>query len=320
MRIEMLGHVVLRVRDLARAEAFYHGLLGIPISVRAPHWSMTFFTLGAHHDLAVSALGDEAEPATERTLGLDHVAFRLGGGLPSLHAAKARLEAAGVAVMAVDHTVSKSLYFRDPDGNAVELYLDGTDLWRSDSALILSESRPRDLSGAAAAARESSTRATGVDVRLIGPTDSAQLLPLAGAFRDHLRVAAPTDPELAALLPRLITDPSLEFAVAALDGRPVGYTQTRFFASLWAPPAEALLEDLFVLPAARGRSVGRALLRHALERARTRGARLLSLSTNERNELAQSLYRSEGLEPQGAKLWKSGREIRWAIELGEATR
>ena len=36
MKIEALGHVVIRVRDLARAEAFYHGLLGIPISARAP--------------------------------------------------------------------------------------------------------------------------------------------------------------------------------------------------------------------------------------------------------------------------------------------
>jgi catechol 2,3-dioxygenase len=103
MHIEALGHVVLRVRDLVKAEAFYHGLRGIPISARAPHWSMTFFTLGAHHDFAVT-LGDKASHATEQTLGLDHVAFRLGGGVAALRATKARLEAAGVALMAMDQT------------------------------------------------------------------------------------------------------------------------------------------------------------------------------------------------------------------------
>jgi len=95
----------------------------------------------------------------------------------------------------------------------------------------------------------------------------------------------------------------------------VGYTQTRFYASSWSSGVEALLEDLFVLPSARGRSIGRLLLRHALQRAAARGARLLGLATNEQNTAAQSLYRSEGLRPQSTKIWENGREIRWVVEL-----
>jgi catechol 2,3-dioxygenase len=146
MQIEALGHVVLRVRELARAEAFYHGLLGIPISARAPQWGMIFFTLSDHHDLAVSALGRDALAADEKAVGLDHAAFRLAGGLDALRAAKRRLEAAGHSVVGVDHVVTRSLYLRDPDGNGVELFVnaDGAN-WRENPALILRESGALEL-------------------------------------------------------------------------------------------------------------------------------------------------------------------------------
>jgi catechol-2,3-dioxygenase len=50
--------------------------------------------------------------------------------------AKAHLDAAGVAIDPTDHTVTKSLYFDDPDGNTIELYVDVSDAWRSDPQLI----------------------------------------------------------------------------------------------------------------------------------------------------------------------------------------
>jgi len=156
------------------------------------------------------------------------------------------------------------------------------------------------------------------EIRVVEPGDADPLASVVAAFRDHLQVGAPTDLDLRARLPVLIADPSIEFAVATLDGRMAGYTQTRFYASLWASGVEGLLEDLFVLPSARGRRVGRLLLRHALQRARERGARILGLTTNERNEPAQVLYRSEGFRPQSARIWGRGREIRWVVELGAA--
>jgi catechol 2,3-dioxygenase len=145
MKIEALGHVVIRVRDLERAESFYHGLLGIPVSARAPQWSMVFFTLGEHHDFAISAVGEAADVPGDKTLGLDHLAFRISGGIDALRSAKARLEAAGVAAAAFDHTVTKSLYVRDPDGNLVELYVNSSAAWRENPTLILSEGGPLTL-------------------------------------------------------------------------------------------------------------------------------------------------------------------------------
>ena len=79
---------------------------------------------------------------------------------------------------------------------------------------------------------------------------------------------------------------------------------------------EAHLEDLFVVADARGSAVGRRLLRHVLDRATERGALRLTLTTNEHNDGAQGLYRSEGLAPQDHQLYPGGREVLWSTKLG----
>ena len=125
MKVQALGHAVVKVRNRERAEQFYNGVLGIPIAARHETMPMTFFTLGNHHDLAVLAVGDDAPAAPRNSPGLYHLAFKIGDTLDELRAAKEKLEAAGVKIDAtIDHTVSQSLYLRDPDGNGVELYWD----------------------------------------------------------------------------------------------------------------------------------------------------------------------------------------------------
>ena len=47
-----------------------------------------------------------------------------------------------------------------------------------------------------------------------------------------------------------------------------------------------------------------------------REARRFTLNTNEGNETAQALYRSEGLAPQAHALYPEGREIVWVRALG----
>jgi catechol 2,3-dioxygenase len=132
MKIRQLGHVVLRVTDLERAERFYSGLLGLPIVTRFDQdgMKMTFFTLGNHHDFAVMEVSGEGSSAAESAVGLHHVAFKIGDSLDELREAKAHLEAGGVAVNPVNHEVTQSLYFSDPDGNGVEVYVDGSDVWK----------------------------------------------------------------------------------------------------------------------------------------------------------------------------------------------
>ena len=144
MKIKSLGHVVLRVTDRARAEQFYNGVLGIPICARFDEngMKMAFFTLGNHHDFAVMQVAGGSR--NESAAGLDHVAFNIGTSLDELREAKKMLEAAGITPNPVDHEVTKSLYFHDPDGNGVELYVDASDAWRRDPQRV-AQLRPLEL-------------------------------------------------------------------------------------------------------------------------------------------------------------------------------
>jgi catechol 2,3-dioxygenase len=132
MKIKSLGHVVLRVSDLARAEAFYGDLLGMPICARFQDGPvrMAFFTLGNHHDFAIMEVSGEGSATSPTAVGLDHVAFMIGQSIEELREANETLRAAGIDAEPVDHEVAKSLYFHDPDGNGVELYVDASDVWR----------------------------------------------------------------------------------------------------------------------------------------------------------------------------------------------
>jgi catechol 2,3-dioxygenase len=146
MKIRALGHVVLRVTDRARAEQFYNGLLGLPICARYDEngFKMAFFSLGNHHDFAVMEVSGEGSSTAESAVGLHHVAFNIGKNLDDLREAKAKLEAAGIVPATIDHEVAKSLYFADPDGNGVELYVDVSDAWRQDPQRI-AQVRPLEL-------------------------------------------------------------------------------------------------------------------------------------------------------------------------------
>jgi catechol-2,3-dioxygenase len=80
MKINALGHVVLRVTDRERSERFYNGILGLPICARFDEqgMKMAFFTLGNHHDFAVAEVSGEGSTQSESAVGLHHVAFNIG--------------------------------------------------------------------------------------------------------------------------------------------------------------------------------------------------------------------------------------------------
>jgi catechol 2,3-dioxygenase len=146
MKINALGHVVLKVADLERSEKFYSGLLGMPVCARFDEHGikMTFFTLGNHHDLAIMEVSGEEKAAGDKAVGMHHVAFCIGSSLDELREAKAHLEEAGVTPDPVDHEVTKSLYFDDPDGNTLELYVDASDVWRQEPQRV-AQLRPLEL-------------------------------------------------------------------------------------------------------------------------------------------------------------------------------
>ena len=67
MKIQSLGHVVLRVTDRDRAEKFYGDVLGLPICARFDEggFKMAFFTLGNHHDFAVMEVSGDGSSRSD---------------------------------------------------------------------------------------------------------------------------------------------------------------------------------------------------------------------------------------------------------------
>ena len=139
-QILRVGHIVLRVRDLDVSSAFYCDILGLREVARAEFGEgpMAFLSTGDnHHDLALV----QGDPNAERpTIGLHHFAFKIGDDVSQLVSAKANLEGKGVVIHAAfDFRVSKALLVSDPDGNAVELYVDShPEEWRTNPEVVAS--------------------------------------------------------------------------------------------------------------------------------------------------------------------------------------
>ena len=146
MKIQGVGHVVLKVRDLDRSAAFYSGVLGLKEVGRFPG-RMVFFSAGSnHHDLAVMTVGADAPAPPESAVGLAHVALKIGDSLDLLREAKDLLETHKVPIRGTrDHRVSQSIYCEDPDGNTVELFVDGDPaIWAEDPSTVAT-TKPLDL-------------------------------------------------------------------------------------------------------------------------------------------------------------------------------
>ena len=120
-----IGHVHLKVADLDRALAFYHGVLGFPVTMRVGNSAAFLAAGGYHHHIGLNTWeSNGGRPPAPGTTGLYHVAL-LYPTRAELADALRRLLSAGIRLDgASDHGVSQALYLRDPDENGVELYWD----------------------------------------------------------------------------------------------------------------------------------------------------------------------------------------------------
>ncbi|RYD27105.1 MAG: glyoxalase [Verrucomicrobiaceae bacterium] len=120
-----IGHVHLKVADLDRALAFYHGVLGFRITMRYGKSAVFLAAGNYHHHIGLNTWESAGgKPPAPGATGLYHSAI-LYPTRALLADALRRLIAAGIPLDgASDHGVSEALYLRDPDNNGVELYWD----------------------------------------------------------------------------------------------------------------------------------------------------------------------------------------------------
>ncbi len=120
-----IGHGHLKVADLDRALAFYHGVLGFGITQKYGNQAAFLSAGDYHHHIGLNtweSLG--GSPPPPGSTGLFHLAI-LYPTRSALADALRRLLKAHISFDgASDHGVSEALYLRDPDENGVELYRD----------------------------------------------------------------------------------------------------------------------------------------------------------------------------------------------------
>jgi len=133
---------------------------------------------------------------------------------------------------------------------------------------------------------------------------------LATSFRDELGRSEPSDADFKASIKVLLLDGDTEFIVALDEaGDCAGFIQQRYRYSMWASGREACIEDLYVAPESRHRSVGSRLVEYAVARAQAKNCLSIALNTNELNEPAIYLYTRLGFSsessrfPGGQQLW-----------------
>lgn len=125
-----VGHAVIYAHDIDAMIEFYTSVLGFevtdrgPLAQRGPGVEIVFLSQSAtaHHQLAFVNGRAEVGPSNS----VDHVAFRSGGTIDDLRKLKARLESLGTVsnIRPVTHGNAWSVYFRDPEGNGVEIFID----------------------------------------------------------------------------------------------------------------------------------------------------------------------------------------------------
>ena len=119
--IKRVGHLVINVRDQQASTKFYTEVLGFEVSVNREGFG-TFLTCGKiHHDLALFQAAPDAAPVTPGGLGLNHMALQVED-FDTLTEFYHRLEDYKIEMRTTDHSMPKSIYISDPDGNGIELF------------------------------------------------------------------------------------------------------------------------------------------------------------------------------------------------------
>lgn len=144
-----IGHVHLKVSNLARSEAFYRDVLGFKPRMRfGDKISFLAFDDEYHHHLALNVSQTQgAPPSPSHAPGILHFAI-LFKTRQALIDAATQVMSRGVEIFgASDHGNSVGLYLHDPDGIEIELSWDrDINEWpRDDQGTPIPSVTPLDL-------------------------------------------------------------------------------------------------------------------------------------------------------------------------------
>ncbi|MGV9773649.1 VOC family protein [Streptosporangium sp. NPDC003464] len=148
MPVQRLNHAVLFVRDVERSVAFYAEALGFRVVMNMPGAAFLQASGSSNdHDLGLFEIGAQAGPsgAGRSTVGLYHLAWEVDT-LEELERIALKLGELNALVGASDHSTTKALYAKDPDGLEFEVsWLVPADLLTEEVLQGRSGIKPLDL-------------------------------------------------------------------------------------------------------------------------------------------------------------------------------
>ena len=137
------------------------------------------------------------------------------------------------------------------------------------------------------------------EVRRAGVEDAADVGRLLHDFNTEYEEYTPGPTAIEERIAELLRSGDVLVLVGG-DG-PDGLAVLRFRPSLWSKTLDCYLEELYVVPHLRGRGLGEALMRAAMETARAEGAAYMDLGTAETDTAARALYEKLGFDNHEGK-------------------
>ena len=148
-----LGHLVIKVRDVARSVKWYEDVLGLRVTDWHPPYLregevfggpvadfvfMTGDQMTNSHELVIMAVGEDAPEPDEDLVGMTHFAWMVGS-LEELEEMYNHLQEIGQPIHVIrDHGIGVGIYLKDPDGNRTEFYYElPQEEWPTDAPLHL---------------------------------------------------------------------------------------------------------------------------------------------------------------------------------------
>lgn len=132
------AHVVLRTNNMPRMRAFYIEFLG----ARVVHEndSLTFITYDDEHHRLALVQHPDLSPKVKASCGVDHFAYAYSTLSDLLLSYRHRQRGGMLPFWSVNHGPTISLYYKDPDGNVIELQADNFDTNHETDAFMKSAS------------------------------------------------------------------------------------------------------------------------------------------------------------------------------------
>ena len=122
----LLSHMGIHVQDLPRMEDFYTKVMGLVVTDRGKAFKfpidLVFLSSrpDAHHQLVLAT----GRPMDADYSVINQMSFEVAS-LDELREMSRRVQEAGVTdFIGINHGNAWSIYFRDPEGNRIEVYLD----------------------------------------------------------------------------------------------------------------------------------------------------------------------------------------------------